>query len=716
MMRLLTGGLLAWAIFAAATLSATATEIRLVNNDGTNEGFNDQRPATPGQTGNNGTTLGQQRINVFQAAADYWEARLASNVPVLVRINFDPLQCSARSAVLGSAGPRGIFRDFPNAPAANTWYVGAVADSLSGSDRSPGNPDIGATFNSDIDNNPDCLGNTNWWLGINSPAPRGTISLFDTVLHEIGHGLGVLSLVSQSGQLNSGRNDAYSNNLFDETTNRFWRDMTDAQRAASATNTGNVTWRGANADANSSHVIGGKTNGHLRMFAPSPYRQGSSISHWDTALSPDELMEPSATPTSDDRATLQLLKDVGWRLAGDSVPTPVPGTIGLRAANVSVVENASPATIELERTGGSDGAVSVIVNTANGTAVAGSDYTRIANRRIQWADGESGVRTVDVTINNDGLTEASGETLTVRLSEVAGGATLGRNRTTLTIFDPPNRGVIRLRAANASVVENAGPGTIQLERTGGSDGLVSVLVNTENGTAIAGSDYTRVANRRIQWADGESGVRTVNVTVNNDGIAEAGGETLRLRLSNVTGGATLGRSVTLLTITDPPQVPTPGAVGFTSNASSVSENAGAAILTLRRTGGSDGAVRVFVTSTDVSATAGFDYQSITNRAINWADGEAGNKTFELIVLADDVVETNGEQVLLTLSNATGGATIDSGSLTLTIGDATVPSDPPVTPPDDSDGDALFQIIPALAAAAAKQKKRKQAESKKSQKD
>jgi hypothetical protein len=94
--------------------------------------------------------------------------------------------------------------------------------------------------------------------------------------------------------------------------------MNDAERAASAINTGNVTWRGVNADSNSCHVNAGKTNGHLRLYAPNPYQGGSSISHWDTALSPDELMEPSATPTSDDRSTIQLLKDVGWRIVEDS--------------------------------------------------------------------------------------------------------------------------------------------------------------------------------------------------------------------------------------------------------------------------------------------------------------------------------------------------------------------------------------------------------------
>ena len=328
--KLLTAILFGLFVFSSACY---ATEIRLVVNDGPGEGFNDTSAGFDGQTGNPGVTLGEQRLNVFQAAADYWEERIISDVPIRVGIQFNALFCSSFSATLGSAGPRGIFRDFPNAPKPNVWFVGAVADSLTGSDLQSTRPDIEATFNSDIDNNNNCLIGTNWWLGIDSPAPSNTISLFDTVLHEIGHGLGVLSLVSQTGVLNGGRQDAYSYHLFDAETDTFWRDMDDAEREDSAINNGNLVWRGPNADANSDHIVAGKTNGHIRIYAPNPYQPGSSVSHWDTSLQPDELMEPSATPTSDDRSTIQLVKDVGWRIVEG------PGAIGFVTSAASVEEN-----------------------------------------------------------------------------------------------------------------------------------------------------------------------------------------------------------------------------------------------------------------------------------------------------------------------------------------------------------------------------------------
>ena len=48
------------------------------------------------------------------------------------------------------------------------------------------------------------------------------------------------------------------------------------------------------------------------MYAPSPVSPGSSVSHWDTALTPDEVMEPDLRPNPADLLTTQLMQDIGW--------------------------------------------------------------------------------------------------------------------------------------------------------------------------------------------------------------------------------------------------------------------------------------------------------------------------------------------------------------------------------------------------------------------
>ena len=136
-------------------LSSQAATLTIVNSDGPGEGFNDASAVTP-VGGNTGTTLGQQRLIAFQAAADIWGAVLESVVEIRIQASFDLLSCSPSSAILGSAVALQIVRDFPGAPFAGTWYHVALGNALAGVDLSIGD-DIRAIFNSAIDNNNNCL-------------------------------------------------------------------------------------------------------------------------------------------------------------------------------------------------------------------------------------------------------------------------------------------------------------------------------------------------------------------------------------------------------------------------------------------------------------------------------------------------------------------------------------------------------------------------------
>lgn len=303
------------AIFSAS--QASSTDIEIVNLDNSGEGFRSELLVAP-VPGNRATTLGKQYLNVFNAAASVWEQRIDSPVKIKIDARLDPLSCTARSGTLGAAGPINGFIDFANAPRSNTIYVVAQANSLAGSDLDPDNSDIGATFNSNLGTS-GCLTGLSWWLGINSPAPAGTISLFDTVLHEIGHGLGFLSLVNSNGARLANLNDAFMLNLFDVPQNRSWSVLSDGRRKRSARSNGGLVWSGANVASGASVFTGGRTSGRLRMYAPSTFRQGSSVSHWDTTVSPNELMEPFATATSNACATALALKDMGWKTRNECV-------------------------------------------------------------------------------------------------------------------------------------------------------------------------------------------------------------------------------------------------------------------------------------------------------------------------------------------------------------------------------------------------------------
>ena len=178
---------------------STAATITINNLDGAGEGFNDATAATP-VGGNPGTTVGSQRVNLFQKAADILGAQIQSTISIVVDAKFDPLFCDASSAVLGSAGPNTVFRDFTNAPIASTWYAAALADSIENTNINSSN-DITATFNSNLNGAGGCLGGTTWYYGYDTN-PGGTQDLLTVVLHEILHGIGFLSfLVNFAAQI-----------------------------------------------------------------------------------------------------------------------------------------------------------------------------------------------------------------------------------------------------------------------------------------------------------------------------------------------------------------------------------------------------------------------------------------------------------------------------------------------------------------------------------
>ncbi|HXI22604.1 MAG TPA: PA domain-containing protein [Pyrinomonadaceae bacterium] len=245
------------ALFALASQSAKATTIVIQNSDKPNEGFNDPTQASP--VGNNtGTTLGQQRLNAFQFAANIWGATLNSSVTIVIDARWPntpndpdplnrPLPCSANSATLGSAGTISILAGFPNAPQAGTWYPVVLANAFAGTDLDPNNADIRARFNINL-GTANCLPNSPFYLGLDNNHGSGT-DLVTVLLHEFSHGLGFQTFTDPSNGTQAGsttkRPSIFDNFLFDNSTGKTWSQMTDAERQASAVNNGHLTWNGA---------------------------------------------------------------------------------------------------------------------------------------------------------------------------------------------------------------------------------------------------------------------------------------------------------------------------------------------------------------------------------------------------------------------------------------------------------------------------------------
>jgi hypothetical protein len=314
---------LAGALLVAAAGRAHAATIVIDNDDPAGQGLNDPTPFTP-VGGNGATTLGAARLAVFQQATLFWGPALTSVVPIHVGTQMVPLPCNATSAVLGSTGASTVHRDFPSAPVPATWYPQALANALARMDLDPTTPDIETQFNSAL-GGANCLTGTTFYLGLDGLPGPGQVDMLTVVLHELAHGLGFLTFTDFStGAKLGGLDDAFLLGAREVgITPPALTAMTDQQRVAAALSDPNLFWTGTRVDGAASTLSAGLITGHVRLYAPATLAPGSSVSHYSTAVTPNQLMEPIYTgPTRDLALTRDLLLDEGWSLVAP--PPTVP--------------------------------------------------------------------------------------------------------------------------------------------------------------------------------------------------------------------------------------------------------------------------------------------------------------------------------------------------------------------------------------------------------
>ena len=380
------------ALAASASPNAFGAATILIKNvDPAGKGFNDPTPVAP--VGNNtGTTLGQQRLNAFQFAANLWGATLDSSVPITIQANWSALSCSSTSGILGQTGtgPNGLQANFQNAPQSNTWYAVALANALSGTDLNGSAPEISATFNSSV-GSAGCLdsgGQTNFYLGLDNNHGND-IDLVSVLLHEFTHGFGFLTFTNGStGAQATGSNGSgpfptiYDYFLTDGATGKTWVQMTNAERSASAISS-NLVWNGANVDGDLHGVLG---TPRVRVNAPAGiagnYAVGtadfgppvSSASTTANVVLAQDPSDASGASTTDGCSALTNASAVSGNIAlidrgTCTFVTKVKnaqnaGAVGVIIANVT---SSSPPVIEM---GGGDSTINIPSLMVSGTDAA----------------------------------------------------------------------------------------------------------------------------------------------------------------------------------------------------------------------------------------------------------------------------------------------------------------------------------------------------------
>lgn len=368
--------------------------------------------------------------------------------------------------------------------------------------------------------------------------------------------------------------------------------------------------------------------------------------------------------TFDEKPRQRLARIHGGSIAGS-------GTLEFTRGQYVVSEQGTNVVVAVRRRGGTAGPVGVNFTTANGTALAGTDYQTTAGI-VSFPEAETRT-TISVPII-DNTVNSGDRTFTIELVQgsFTGGAASGLQPVaSIVIVD--DEGLITFSTAAYAVNENSinGGASITVMRNGGSNTTATVFFSTADGSARTPADYLST-NGVIAFQPGEVS-KIFRIPIINDSVIEPR-ETVLLTLSTPSGSNLLGIASATLTITDDETAL--GQLLLSSLTYQVNETTTNAVVTVLRTNGYSGIVTVNYNTADGTAKAGQDYLA-TNGVLTFPDGES-YRTIEIPILDDLLVEPI-ESFTIALSNSLGGAPIGiPGSATVTIVDTDTSLIEPVT--------------------------------------
>ena len=365
------------------------------------------------------------------------------------------------------------------------------------------------------------------------------------------------------------------------------------------------------------------------------------------------------------------------------------GNAGTTAANFTVTLS-SP----------SSSAVTFNIGTADGSAIAGSDYSSTSAANLSIAAGST-TQTFTVSIIGDTITEPN-ETFFVNLSNAVG-AGISDGTATGNINNDDSAPLPAISVSDVSVSEgNAGTSlatfTVSLSAVAQTD--VGFNVVTSNVTAASGTDYTGV-NLTGQSIPAGMSNKTFSVTINGDTTVEAN-ETFSLNVTSVTG-ATVADGQGVGTILNDDSAVLPAISIGNVTVSEGNSGSSTATFTVQLNAVPASTVSFDIATANGSAAAGSDYVTLSLAGQTMAAGQT-SKNFAVTINGDTVVEAD-ETFTVNVTNASG-ATISNGSATGNIlNDDTAAGSPPqisvsdVTTTEGNNGTKLMTFTVSLSASA-----------------
>ncbi|MFN2623250.1 MAG: Calx-beta domain-containing protein [Chthoniobacterales bacterium] len=194
-------------------------------------------------------------------------------------------------------------------------------------------------------------------------------------------------------------------------------------------------------------------------------------------------------------------------ISDDDSPT---ATIGFSRSSYDVDEGAGFVTLTVTRSGGLSFAATVHYETSDQSAKAGTNYVASSGNLV-FAPGETS-KNINISIIDEGNADPT-LTFLVTLSDPNGtGFVGGQSTATVNILDN-DANTFRFASANYTVNEGAGSVTLTVDvvRSGDPAQTISVDYVTVDGSAQAGSKYTRTSGRLTFGANVTSQTITVPI-------------------------------------------------------------------------------------------------------------------------------------------------------------------------------------------------------------
>jgi len=273
-----------------------------------------------------GQTLPTGMLASLQAAGNIWSSYLTpsfSGETIHVLIDYTSMGGTATSAQLSSTGPTSFDANFDSGTSnskyiANTYYPYALADHIAGTDSLTSQPtdQITMEINSDIGAaSSGVLTGYSFYYGTNDQPGANTFNFEAIALHELMHGLGMVSYLQSNGSYNDSQSypTVYDHYLYDKTANAMLMNETQTARAASEID-GAIYFDGPDTL---------KDYGAMApIYAPATFALGSSLMHVDPSVT--DLMNPTqnlaSTNLTPSALDLGILSDIGWTVV---VPEPM---------------------------------------------------------------------------------------------------------------------------------------------------------------------------------------------------------------------------------------------------------------------------------------------------------------------------------------------------------------------------------------------------------